>query len=181
MLTLRPAEWPKDEEALAVLDTSFMTERIYRVVQEEWAFRLVEETVTPPLRKQYPFAPSDPAERRDWDFAVIVEENSLLAGFAAAQHAEWNRRVILWHLYVQPAFRGQGVGRRLLEAADDFARSVQARCLWLETQNVNYPAIQFYQRCGFQLCGLDASLYNPAGADTDEQETALFFSRPILI
>jgi ribosomal protein S18 acetylase RimI-like enzyme len=35
------------------------------------------------------------------------------------------------------------------------------RCLWLETENVNYPAIGFYRRAGFRLCGLDDILYRP--------------------
>ena len=53
-----------------------------------------------------------------------------------------------------------------------------ARCLWLETQNTNYPAIQFYQHVGFRLCGLDESLYDPAGPGRNE--IALFFVRELI-
>jgi ribosomal protein S18 acetylase RimI-like enzyme len=56
----------------------------------------------------------------------------------------------------------------------DYARSVQAHCVWVETQNVNVPAISFYGRRGFRLCGLDTRLYDPAGAGAGE--TALFFA-----
>lgn len=49
-----------------------------------------------------------------------------------------------------------------MEALAGHARQVTAaRCLWLETQNVNYPAVQFYLRLGFELCGLDQTLYAP--------------------
>ena len=58
-----------------------------------------------------------------------------------------------------------------------FARSAGARCLWVETQNVNYPAIQFYRQVGFQLCGLDESLYDPEGPGRNE--IALFFAREL--
>jgi ribosomal protein S18 acetylase RimI-like enzyme len=44
----------------------------------------------------------------------------------------------------------------------------------VETQNTNYPAIQFYQRYGFKLCGLDERLYDPATQSIEE--TALFFA-----
>ena len=50
-----------------------------------------------------------------------------------------------------------------------------ARCLWLETQDVNYDAIQFYQRVGFQWRGLDRSFDEHDGSATDE--TAVFFMR----
>ena len=49
------------------------------------------------------------------------------------------------------------------------------RCVWLETSNLAYPAIQFYRGVGFELCGLDASLYEGEQAG----ETALYFMRPL--
>jgi ribosomal protein S18 acetylase RimI-like enzyme len=68
----------------------------------------------------------------------------------------------------------QGVGRQLVEAALAYARSRAARCLWLETTNLNYPATQFYRRAGFRLCGWDESLYDPAGPTCGE--IALFMA-----
>ena len=59
--------------------------------------------------------------------------------------------------------RGVGIGRALLQAIEPIARAAGALRLWLETQNVNYPAIRFYRRQGFRLVGLDESLYDPAG------------------
>jgi ribosomal protein S18 acetylase RimI-like enzyme len=73
-----------------------------------------------------------------------------------------------------------GSRRRLLDALDERARTSGARRLWLETQNVNYPAIQFYYRSGFRLCGLDDTLYDPESDPTiGPDEVALFFTRPI--
>lgn len=177
MFTIRSAQWPQDIALLSQLDTSFTTERIYRSVLEGLSFRLVEEAVRPPLQKQYPFDPSDPDERRNWQYTALAEANGALAGFAAAQYVAWNHRVVLWHLYVTPCYRHCGVGTRLLEAINIFASSVQARCVWLETQNVNYPAIQFYHRSGFAFCGFDTSLYDPH--NLEQAETAFFFSRPV--
>jgi ribosomal protein S18 acetylase RimI-like enzyme len=73
-----------------------------------------------------------------------------------------------------------GIGTALLEALDRRARASGARCLWLETQNINYPAIQFYRRSGFRLCGLDDTLYDPErDPTTGPDEVALFFTRPL--
>jgi ribosomal protein S18 acetylase RimI-like enzyme len=51
------------------------------------------------------------------------------------------------------------------------------RCVWLETSTLAYPAIQFYRRRGFELCGLDTSLYD--SADPSAGETALYFARSL--
>jgi ribosomal protein S18 acetylase RimI-like enzyme len=76
------------------------------------------------------------------------------------------------------ASRGDlGAGRALLRALDERARSEQSlRCLWVETQNVSYPAIQFYRRLGFRLCGLDVTLYRPDDPLLLPGEVALFFA-----
>jgi len=72
---------------------------------------------------------------------------------------------------------GRKPGTRLLNLVDDFARDAGARCLWLETQNVNASAVRFYLGAGFALCGLDTSLYDPDGSAGGE--LALFFARPV--
>jgi len=172
VLTLRSVRWPEDLPALTTFDTAFTTDRVYRVIQTEGSFVLKEESANPPLRKVYPLT-NVAEELQKVDYRVVADLGGFIGGFAAAKYEAWNRRVVLWHLYVAPQHRGQGIGRTLLDAVMTFARSTAARCVWLETQNINYPAIQFYRRAGFRLCGLDASLYDPQGPSGEE--IALFF------
>ena len=61
-----------------------------------------------------------------------------------------------------------------MRAVIDAARGAGTRCVWLETSSHAWPAIQFYRRLGFDLCGLDATLYDPDGPSGNE--TALFFA-----
>lgn len=177
MVTIRAARWPADEAAISRLDTSFVTNRIYRLSSEEFSFRLVVESAEPPLEKRYPPIVTDEEERKQWDWAAVAEEDGALVGFVASHFSAWNRRLNVHHLYVQPTERGRGTGSRLIGEMDEQARVLGARCLWVETQNINYPAIQFYLRSGFRFCGLDDSLYDPAGLETDE--VALFFSKHV--
>ena len=73
-----------------------------------------------------------------------------------------------------------GCGRALIDAlAERARREPSARCLWLETQNVNYPAVQFYLRMGFRLCGLDETLYRPGDPYILPGEVALYFARDL--
>jgi ribosomal protein S18 acetylase RimI-like enzyme len=173
---LRPARWPDDEAQLAALDTSFETDRVYRVRRDPLAFALVEEPVTPPLRKTYPVLRPDAGRLRGLGHVRVADAGGVLVGLVAAARSTWNRRVEVEDLYVAPAARGRGVGRALLRSAVTYARGVGARCVWLETQTVNYPAVQFYRHLGFRLCGLDESLYEPEGpAEPERREVALFF------
>ncbi|QTR01699.1 GNAT family N-acetyltransferase, partial [Saccharothrix algeriensis] len=56
----------------------------------------------------------------------------------------------------------------------DHGRSRGARTAWLETSNVNVPAVRAYLRMGFTLCGLDTTLYRGTPA---EGEIALYLAR----
>lgn len=176
MIALRPVRLPADEQALLRLDTSFVTDRIYRVASTPASFTLIEEPISPPLRKSFDLASELGAERL-WHVGYVVQRDDEVVGFAAVRLEVWNRRATIWHLYVSPQQRGSGLGRQLLEACEGYARTQRSRCLWLETSSVNYPALQFYRRMGFSLCGLDQTLYDPAGEAG--QETALYLSRPI--
>lgn len=177
MVTVRPASWPDDLPAVSAMDTSFDTDRVYRVIRADLSFLLQEEPIAPPLRKRYAVQPQDAEERGRCQCAWVAEVGGSVVGFAAAEAVAWNRRVVIHHLYVAPSSRGRGVGTRLLAAVEAYGRSTGARCLWLETQNVNYPAVRFYRRAGFRMCGLDESLYDPASPEGDE--IALFLMRSL--
>jgi len=176
MLKIRPAAPGEALAPLAAIDTSFTTDRIYRVQRTALSFSLEEEVIAPPYHKTYTF--DDPvAELRDMDQLLIAEWDQKLAGLIGLKYEAWNRRLGVGHLFVAPPHRGKGVGRGLIEAAVEYARSTEARCLWLETQNTNYPAVRFYLRAGFRLCGLDESLYDPRGPGRGE--VALYFARDL--
>jgi GNAT superfamily N-acetyltransferase len=171
---IRPLRWPDDLAALEALDTSFTTDRIYRLRRSPLAFELVEETVAPPIHKAYPLLRSDFQRLREMEHVIVAEADGAVIGLAAAAFSAWNRRVQVEDFYVAPTARGQGIGRALMGSVVAYARQVGARCVWLETQTINYPAVQFYQHLGFRLCGLDEQLYD--AATLDSKEIALYFA-----
>lgn len=174
MPAIRPVRWPDDEPQLQTIDTSFTTPRVYRVRRDALSFSLVAETVDPPIRKSYGSLLAYAEQLRQMRHVAVAEVGHTLVGAVAADLTTWNRRLQVEHCYVAPQWRGRGVGRALIASVVAFARGIHARCVWLETQNTNYPAVQFYRRLGFRLCGLDERLYD---LDTPEgKETALFFA-----
>ncbi len=60
----------------------------------------------------------------------------------------------LGHVIVDPAYRGQGLGRLLTDALIEHARSqYNATRLVLVVFPGNQPAVRCYEACGFQLIG----------------------------
>jgi putative acetyltransferase len=53
-------------------------------------------------------------------------------------------------MYVSPAMRGMGLGRRLVEALQDVARAQNLTTLRLETGNLQPEALGLYRAMGFQ-------------------------------
>jgi putative acetyltransferase len=91
-----------------------------------------------------------------------------IAGFGAvvAQDDGWAE---IKRMYVDPALRGQGIGRLILEALEDHARRAGVRRLRLETGARQPAALSLYRAAGFQPRG-------PFGAYA-ENGTSLFFEK----
>jgi ribosomal protein S18 acetylase RimI-like enzyme len=172
-VNVRPALWSQDAAGIRAIDTSFSTDRVYRFARERTGlgFALALLTRTTPVVKSYPLPDEDPGAG-----AFVAELDGAVAGFAQVEPPAWNGRAVIAHLYVSTPYRGRGAGTALLDAVGDHARAAGARCLWIETQNVNYPAVQFYLASGFYLCGLDQSFYDPV---EHPGEIALFFARSL--
>jgi [ribosomal protein S18]-alanine N-acetyltransferase len=63
---------------------------------------------------------------------------------------------------VDPAYQGQGVGRRMLDELLAFAAS---GVVYLEVRTDNEPAIALYRSAGFERIGLRRRYYRVSGAD----------------
>jgi ribosomal protein S18 acetylase RimI-like enzyme len=169
-MIVRPAEWSRDASGIQAIDTSFTTDRVYRFGRERSGFGFALPLLTcAPLTKSYLLPEADPGSG-----AFVAEVDGGIVGFAHVETPTWNGRAGVSALYVSPLHRRQGLGRALLGALAGQARASNARCLFVETQNVNYPAVQFYLASGFYLCGLDESFYDPV---EHPGEFALFLAR----
>ncbi|CAL4868657.1 Spermidine/spermine N(1)-acetyltransferase [Asticcacaulis sp. MM231] len=82
----------------------------------------------------------------------LVRFNDLDVGYASAYQE--GGRLWLKKLYVRDEFRGQGLGKALIDTALDHFKSearVSAEELALYVNKDNTPAINYYLRSGFQV------------------------------
>ncbi|MEZ4650626.1 MAG: N-acetyltransferase [Candidatus Eisenbacteria bacterium] len=186
---VRSIALPEDREAVLRLDTSMVTSERFRIDMDgarlsdgRLGVLVAPEPLPAPLQKTFPLG-GELGDEHFWQERFVAEFGNgdgpvgPVAGFLALRHERWNRRMVIWHLYVDREARGLGVGGALLDAAERSARSAKCWCLWLEVTNVNVPAIRFYESQGFAFVGFDRSLYDPEGeAGT---ETALYMTRDV--
>jgi GNAT superfamily N-acetyltransferase len=81
-------------------------------------------------------------------FAIWIrnEKQEVIAGLSGWT---WARACEIRALWVHTSWRGQGYGRRLLEAAE---KEAQARgCAAILISSYSFQAPDFYQKCGYTL------------------------------
>lgn len=157
MLVIRELNRRTDRRGVEAIDTSFQTSSIFDVVSTPRTIELVERTLDAPLTKRYSISEVFASWAR-WDVGWVADDDGI-RGFAAAEHEPWHQRLLLWFLYIEPAWRRRGVGRALLERVEQHGRDVGATHVWLETSNVNVPGVAAYERLGYSLCGADRLFY----------------------
>ena len=89
----------------------------------------------------------------------IVIDNRLIAVIETAVE-QWSNRLLVTELWIDDAYRRQGIGTALMNLALKRARDEKRRVLMLETQSRNENAIAFYLAFGFTLIGFDACAYH---------------------
>lgn len=90
---------------------------------------------------------------RGGDFVVLVDAAGVVVGTCGLYPLEPGV-VELRKMYLVPAWRGRGQGRRLLDWAIARARELGFRRMTLETATVLRDAIALYERAGFtRTCG----------------------------
>lgn len=163
MTTSRPFKIRKlnrkaDQRGVEAIDTGFETATVYDLVTTTRSIELVERTLAKPMTKRYSIGEVFAPWAR-WDAGWVAEVNGEIVGFATVGYEPWHERLVLWFLYIAPAWRRHGVGRALLEHVDAHAREQGATHVWLETSNVNVPGVAAYAKLGYTLCGADALYY----------------------
>lgn len=175
-----------DVPRLSEIDANFESAVYLDVVKEvdglNITWRLIERPFdTPFVCTDFDF---DTQERRRvsrrlrtedglWLVAETVDAGRLV-GMVDVTRQKWREAGVVWNIAVDRVYRGQGIGRALMERVIEWGRCQELRAIILETQTNNWPACRFYQRLGFQPSGVDDHYYT--NQDTANKEVALFWT-----
>jgi streptothricin acetyltransferase len=102
-------------------------------------------------------------------------DGDALVAVAIASPEKWNDTLRVWEFHVAESYRGEGIGRQLMDRLTQRAALAGLRAMVVETQSTNVPAIRFYRKAGFVLEGIDISYYT--NHDYPDGEMAVFLKR----
>ena len=163
---------------LIELDHSYSTDHVWQMALQpgspgvEVAFR--EVRLPRPMRVRYPRRVERLADEwTDRSLVIVGDVDERVAGYLALAPAPAPDAVWVTDLAVDPAFRRQGLGSRLLAEAIGWARARSQSRLFLEMQSKNYPAIRLAQKMGFVFSGYSDFFY-------PNEDISLFFSLDLL-
>ena len=104
------------------------------------------------------------------ELQLIVEDESRPIGLAWARIDPDDREIAaLYQVWVDPAYRRRGVGRLVIDAALDWARSAGVRQLLLSVALGPESALEFYRRLGFVKIGAPVPLRDGPSANLLKQ------------
>ena len=170
---IRPAV-SSDIPRLMGLDHSYSTDHVWQMALQtaaptiEVAFR--EVRLPRPMRVAYPRRVERLAD--EWTERSVVfvgDADDRTAGYLSLAPAPAPEAMWITDLVVDPAFRRQGLARRLLSEAIGWARARAQTRVFFEMQSKNHPAIQLAQKMGFVFSGYSDFFY-------PNEDISLFFS-----
>jgi GNAT superfamily N-acetyltransferase len=169
---IRAFDLARDAADVLRLDTSAISDTIYESEINGDTLRIFSALAASNFELRYAIDLGEPI----WAIAYVAIVDEDVRGFIAMTYQQWNRRLTIWHFYVDRPWRRRGIGRLLMQQAIQEGVRLGALTAWAETSNRNAPGITAYRRLGFSLCGCDRTLYTGTPNDT---EFAIYLSRPI--
>ncbi|MBI5305081.1 MAG: GNAT family N-acetyltransferase [Chloroflexi bacterium] len=161
-MEIRPAN-VIDLNACLAIDDSFETEYVWQMEERTNAGVITvtfRQTRLPrPMRVANNISRSVLLENFQRGEAFFVADEAGVCGFVDAGVSVWNQMFKINNIAIAPVQRRRGVGAKLMRAALEWARERQLRIAMLDTSTKDYPAICFYQKLGFTLCGFNDQLF----------------------
>ncbi len=88
----------------------------------------------------------------------LVARSDRVAGYIGVQ--EIAGEAYITNIAVLPAYRGQGIGGKLLRAAAEGAKKRGCAFITLEVRESNKAAIRLYEKNGFSVAGMRKNFYS---------------------
>lgn len=92
----------------------------------------------------------------------VAKLNGIVVGYALTNIKEknipplvWRKVLLIDEVCVEKSFRGQGIGKQMMEEVHALARAFGCTDLQLNVYAQNDEAVGFYQKCGFMIRKID--------------------------
>jgi GNAT superfamily N-acetyltransferase len=168
-----------DVEACLALDHRYESEHVWRMTispdGEGRQINFRRERLPRPVEILYPIEEMRLllALPRENCYLIAVGKNEpIVLGYLTMRPEPVHQIALIQDIVVAKQFRRRGVGSRLLNVARSWAQEHDAKELMVETQTINYPAIEFLQTQGLQFCGFNDQYFR-------NHDIAVFFGQQL--
>src|SRR5215467_14055596 len=105
-----------------------------------------------------------------------------MVGIVRMTREKIKHRALVWGMFVQPAYRGHGVGAHLLDAAVNHARGWSGvRQVHLSVTSSSPAARLLYERAGFVVWGREPRALGCQGTFVDEHHLVIELATPVAV
>ena len=170
MIEIRRIEKERSCDANIPNQPFFVWGRMIPALSEgTWSYRI--ERMESPTEMCFPDVPYDLATD-DGVFFGAYDADACVG--VAVLRRQMFRYLYLDDLKVHAAYRGQGIGKRLIDACMEEARRTGMQGVWTIAQDNNVSACLFYLGHGFAIGGFDNRQYR---GTPQEEKADLYFYR----
>jgi ribosomal protein S18 acetylase RimI-like enzyme len=166
-------ELKKEEYKEYPLEFEYETDRYYDCITEDLDIRFVLKRFDEPVIKRFTDHLFEDYLEEPKAFMISIQGRAV--GFLELSFESWHNLTRIANIMVKKDYRHQGFGHALMELAKGVARKRGSRGIILETQSCNFPALSFYFKEGFGLCGCDTKCYTNHDIESREVRMELFY------
>ncbi len=144
----------------------YVTTKYYHVDQENNGFHWTVCDYDTPQTKSFVDTLFE-----DWmedPVAFGIFDADHLVAFIEGSIESWHQMFRVTNIFVEERLRNSGLGTKMMKHIIAFAKTMNVRCVILETQSCNYPAISFYLKNGFKLIAINTIEYSNDDLQKDE-------------
>jgi RimJ/RimL family protein N-acetyltransferase len=167
---------------LATSDAAQYTDlrlRMLREYSEAFTSSFEEDSVKPLVWAQQRIVPGKNAPH-DFVLGAFAEDGALIGsvGLGVETRTKQRHKALLFGMYVAPEQMAHGVGRALLDACLDRARSIPGlEQINLTVTTTNVRSVRFYEAAGFRIFGVEERALKIHGAYYPKAHMVLYFER----
>ncbi|MDD5711276.1 MAG: GNAT family N-acetyltransferase [Smithellaceae bacterium] len=143
-INIRPWEEKDLEQVRAVIWQSWLSTYVHFIPEEDLSDFFNEHYSSRAIRE---------LRRMPGVYGYVVEAlGGTIVGYIRTKYDRDSRRYYISSLYLLPDFQGQGLGGRLLIAAEDHARTIhEVKRVWIGVMRSNERALTWYRKLGFKF------------------------------